>query len=307
MRGKTLEHETVLHRHGNSALLEGGLLIMVGWIALYRAITDHWVWNTSAKQFQRWVDLLFLASWKPRKVGFGPYMVNVERGQLVTSIRSLMGRWKTNNTTVTSTLNMFVQNGMITYVYDKKRRMTTITIINYNKYQRATMVAEVLENLDMDSDDIIDKILALKTARKKTPDNLKQIHKRVQEQVPIKENNNIINQQLVVEDDAHTKFWDEVMSPSNIANSCKSFGISQEQYRMFVDEILNDWQFCQEDDWSFKHFRNTLRIKVKELKRKENDHGRKSTKTGANHATGSSDAETGNNPLKRARVHRANK
>ena len=53
---------------------------MAGWIALYRSIMEHWVWNTSSKRFQRWVDLLFLASWKDHEVGFGSTMVNLKRG-----------------------------------------------------------------------------------------------------------------------------------------------------------------------------------------------------------------------------------
>ncbi len=161
---------------------------MVGWIALYRAITEHWVWNTSSRRFQRWVDLLFLASWKRRQAGFGNMVITLERGQLVTSVRELMRRWKTNSTTVTSTLNLFVENGMIRM--KRGRNMTIITVTNYNKYQRAAMIAEALKDIDLDSlsaesfNDLRTKIVQQELPFSK--------HNRVHFQTPIEEDNNII-------------------------------------------------------------------------------------------------------------------
>lgn len=278
---------------------------MIGWIALYRSIMEHWIWNTSSRRFQRWVDLLFLASWKDREVGFGSMMVKLKRGQIVTSLRMLMSRWKTNNTTVSNTLKLFVDNGMIQCHRTKSYLLITVT--NYDKYQRLSTLAKALsqeeqfsELFPQPNDDFLTEILP-----EKTPDSEHlRVQKRVQKRVPIEQDNNIINnkQQIIVVDDAHAKeFLVEVLSQAKTEQACMTYKITPEQYKTLAEEIVNGWLFSNEQDWSLKHFANTMRIKSKELKRDKAQDGKVTAGTkGHNHAGGGEP-----NPLSRAKVHRA--
>lgn len=274
---------------------------MIGWIALYRSIMEHWIWNTSSRRFQRWVDLLFLASWKDREVGFGSSIVKLKRGQIVTSLRTLMRRWKTNNTTVANTLKLFADNGMIKCYRGKSYMLITVT--NYDKYQRLSILAKSLSDEQQFAEltPQPNGNYFPENVTEETPDSE---HLRVQKRVPIEQDNNIINnkQQIVVVDDAHAKeFLVEVLSQAKTEQACMTYKITPEQYKTLAEEIVNGWLFSNEQDWSLKHFANTMRIKSKELKRDKAQDGKVTTGTkGHNHAGGGEP-----NPLSRARVHRA--
>lgn len=107
---------------------------MFGWIALYRAIMEHWIWNTSSQRLKRWLFILFCVTWQEKVVGFGDKEISLKRGQMVTSVRRLMGLWGTNSTTVKSTLDAFEEHGMIEL--QREPNMTIITVVNYDKYQK---------------------------------------------------------------------------------------------------------------------------------------------------------------------------
>ena len=96
---------------------------------------EHWIWNTSDQRFKRWVYLLFCVAWKEKVVGFGDKEIRLKRGQLVTSVRRLMGMWNTSSSTVRNTLDAFEEHGMIKR--NKDPNMTIISIVNYDKYQQA--------------------------------------------------------------------------------------------------------------------------------------------------------------------------
>lgn len=105
---------------------------MPGWIALWRNIRQHWIWEDS-KRFQRWIDLLLMAQWDPATVSFCKTNVKLERGQLVTSLRVLAHLWQTNVKTVRIFLYDLELYGMI--ARDSNKKMTVITIVNWEKYQ----------------------------------------------------------------------------------------------------------------------------------------------------------------------------
>ena len=141
MRYQAINNPQVLYGSRDNPLLEGATVIMRGWIALYRSIIDHWIWNTSSRRLQRWIDLIFLATWQPEKeVFFGSGLVKVKRGQYATSTRRLMQRWHTNNHVVGDTLKLFESAGMISI--DRKRNWMIITVCNYEKYQFAALKAQ---------------------------------------------------------------------------------------------------------------------------------------------------------------------
>lgn len=271
---------------------------MIGWIAVYRCIVDHWIWNTSSKRFQRWIDLLFLASWKDRETGFGQTIIHLNRGQLVTSTRQLMRRWGTNNTTVDTTLKLFEENGMISC--DKTRKRTIITIINYNKYQRfATLAQSLAEEQDLLWNS--DAANADSESEMMSQNPSLQRHFRVQNQVPIEQDNNIIiKQQSVVDESRAKQFLNEFLNQAKLKKGCKTLGIQEQQYIDLVKEVVDEWLFTEEPNWSYRHLLNHMRRKIKAQNTNTEDNG-KST-TGSITKSRENESES---PFSRATIYRA--
>ncbi len=105
---------------------------MAGWIAISRDIRDHWIWS-DARHAQWWLDLLLAAEWDAKVVFYGNTEIHLARGQILSSIRGLAGRWKASPQTVMNFLQVLECNEMITR--DTENRITVITITNYEKYQ----------------------------------------------------------------------------------------------------------------------------------------------------------------------------
>lgn len=108
---------------------------MQGWIKLHRKIQDHWLYQEKRKfsRFEAWIDLLMMVNHEDSKVVLGNEIVEVKRGQRITSIRQLCDRWGWSNTKVTQFLKLLETDGMIRYESDRKK--TVITIVNYDFYQ----------------------------------------------------------------------------------------------------------------------------------------------------------------------------
>ena len=106
---------------------------MNGWIQFHRQIMEHWVWQDQ-KQGYRWAELMMLAAWKSETVVYRNCRIEVQRGQLVTSIRALARRWKTNNRVVSSFIKILEGTKMIECDRTNKQWLI-ITISNYEKFQ----------------------------------------------------------------------------------------------------------------------------------------------------------------------------
>lgn len=105
---------------------------MPGYINLYRDIENHWIW-LNPRHFQWWCQLLFMAAWEPKTVAFGRETVNLKRGQLATTIRTLMRKWGAHSQAALSFLSVLEKDKMIEHESDSKK--TIITICNYDLYQ----------------------------------------------------------------------------------------------------------------------------------------------------------------------------
>jgi len=110
-----------------------------GWIRLYRKLLDHWLW-TQPRRFsyaEAWLDLLMLASYKEHPVLVGRKVVNVKRGQVLTSQIKLAQCWQWNRKTVSAFLKVLTTDKMtdIEAVKGTDKGYTLITIRNYDKYQ----------------------------------------------------------------------------------------------------------------------------------------------------------------------------
>lgn len=105
-----------------------------GYIKLYRQIQDCWIWNTGKfDKRSAWIDLLMMANHKETKLLFNGKLIEIQRGQFITSINNLASRWGWSKSTVYQFLNILNSDNMIERESDNKR--TLVTIINYEVYQ----------------------------------------------------------------------------------------------------------------------------------------------------------------------------
>lgn len=105
-----------------------------GWISIHRKIQDNIIWND--KPFNRgaaWIDLLLLANHEDNKIIFNGSLVEIKRGEKITSLRKLSERWGWSITKVKKFLNLLSNENMIIYKSDNKK--TTYSIVNYDVYQ----------------------------------------------------------------------------------------------------------------------------------------------------------------------------
>ena len=106
---------------------------MRGYIKLHRELENHWLW-LNPKHLRAWLLLLFEASWEAKTIPWGKQeSITIQRGQLVTTIRKLMGQWGYYAQATLDFLRVLEAQGMITRQSTSK--MTIITIVNYDRYQ----------------------------------------------------------------------------------------------------------------------------------------------------------------------------
>lgn len=108
---------------------------MQGWIKIHRDIKNHWLYQEK-RQFSKleaWIDLLMEVNHKDMKVILGSEIIEVKRGQKITSIRKLCDRWNWSNTKVKQFFQLLEADGMATIKSDTKK--TLITVEKYDFYQ----------------------------------------------------------------------------------------------------------------------------------------------------------------------------
>ncbi len=105
-----------------------------GYIKLHRTIFSNWVWKDKPfSKGQAWIDLVMMANYKANKFVLGNEIVEVERGQFITSELKLMERWGWGKSKTRGFLKVLEDDGMI--VKKSDRQKTTINIVNYPLYQ----------------------------------------------------------------------------------------------------------------------------------------------------------------------------
>lgn len=107
-----------------------------GWIALHRNIREHWVYQEKRvfSKYEAWLDLLMDANHQNNKFLFDGQLIEVNRGEFITSVRQLCERWGWSNTKVNRFLEMLEHDQMLIRKSDSKK--TAISIVNYDFYQR---------------------------------------------------------------------------------------------------------------------------------------------------------------------------
>lgn len=105
-----------------------------GWIKLHRKIQDCFLWSDKPYDKARaWIDLLLYAMHSDRKMLIDGKVVVVKQGSFMTSILRLSDRWGWSRKKTTAFIKMLENEKMVTTEITPKG--TTITIVNYEKYQ----------------------------------------------------------------------------------------------------------------------------------------------------------------------------
>lgn len=158
---------------------------MNGWISLYRSIQNHWLFEENRKfsKFEAWIDILLIVNYKDKKIMINNELINVKRGQKVTSLRKLAERWNWSITKVDHFLKVLEEECMIEVKKDTKK--TVISVVNYNIYQ-SNGFEKINENDNDKTEKRIQNISKVK--QKETNNNINKIYK---ENKVNKENNTI--------------------------------------------------------------------------------------------------------------------
>ena len=155
---------------------------MEGWIKICRGINQHWLWD-DAEYLKRWIDLLLLAAWEPKKKLVQGQLVEIGRGQAIVSVRSLQDRWakktkkgkivsRPSKTSVSNFLNLLREDEMI-LLENRGHQITMLTICNYERYQDRGN-----GNGDTNGDTNGDKIKNIRSKEVKKEDNNKLLSKK---------------------------------------------------------------------------------------------------------------------------------
>ncbi|RXM72700.1 DnaD domain-containing protein [Clostridium tetani] len=112
-----------------------------GWISLYRALEDSWLWED--KPFvrgQAWIDLLLQANHKDRKTFSKGELVNIKRGSFLTSDQALADRWGWSRKKVRTFLDVLVEEQMVEL--ERSPKGTSLSIVKWDLYQRGGTTEE---------------------------------------------------------------------------------------------------------------------------------------------------------------------
>lgn len=105
----------------------------IGWIALYRKIENHWLWDDKPfSKGQAWIDLLLLANHDDNKFLLGNELISLKKGSFVTSEIKLMERWGWGKGKTRAFLDLLQKDNMI--VKQADHRKTIINVVNYERF-----------------------------------------------------------------------------------------------------------------------------------------------------------------------------
>lgn len=110
-----------------------------GWIALHRQIQENSLWQDNEPFDCRsaWIDMLLMANHEDKELFMNNNVILIKRGQFHRSQLKLAERWHWKRDKVKKYLKSLKKAGMLDFVASKNgdTRGTTITIVNYGKYQ----------------------------------------------------------------------------------------------------------------------------------------------------------------------------
>lgn len=105
-----------------------------GYVPIYRAIQDNWLWKADEPFDVRsaWIDLLLLVNHKEGKIYIKGRVQRVQPGQKWTSYRTLATRWNWSLGRVRRYIKLLKSDGMI--YTDETPNGTLLTIMNWGNF-----------------------------------------------------------------------------------------------------------------------------------------------------------------------------
>lgn len=104
-----------------------------GWIKLHKKLLDSAVWSDPLR-LKAWVYILLSANYENKEWFANGRLIQIKRGQLVTSNRKLQEAWRCSDKTVRRILQQFAEMDMIK-VETPHNKYTLISVVNYSKFQ----------------------------------------------------------------------------------------------------------------------------------------------------------------------------
>lgn len=105
-----------------------------GWIKVYRKIEDCPFWFEERFTYgQAWIDLLLMANHRSKRILFDATWIEIQQGQILTSIRKLATRWGWSVKRTMRFLDNLAADNMV--IRESNTKRTLITIVNYSVYQ----------------------------------------------------------------------------------------------------------------------------------------------------------------------------
>lgn len=111
-------------------------MIRPGWLKLYNRTLDSEFWTSSDEPFDwrsAFIHVLLSANWRQGISRKNGHMITIERGQWLTSIRSLMATFRWSRKRVENWLEGMDTYGMLTH--KSVGFGTVLTVVNYDKFQ----------------------------------------------------------------------------------------------------------------------------------------------------------------------------
>ena len=106
-----------------------------GWVSVDRKIKDHFIWepNRARTKTEAWLDLLLRANHQDKDWVVNDKVIQIKRGEVVTSMKQLASDWKWSRQKVKRFLTLIASCDMI--VMKVNQSMSRLSICNYETYQ----------------------------------------------------------------------------------------------------------------------------------------------------------------------------
>ena len=248
-----------------------------GWIKIHRKIMDsEWYFKEKFTKIQAWIDLLLQAEINPKTIYIRGQRIELQRGQISTSIRTLAERWKWSPNTVRKFLADTLADTAIDTQTDTLN--TIITICNFDKYQTIQNNSDTLTDTRTDTDiDTLNEKKIETEKEKGSPHTPLLKEKEKEKEKGLEEEKNILTHTIT---HAHTReenFFNELLSAQiYIEQMAMRFHITTDYVTDALREFRKENELKDTPHYSLRdyksHFHDWLRYQV-EKKSKQNDNG----------------------------------
>lgn len=127
-----------------------------GWIKLHKKLLNSAVWSDN-RRLKAWIHILLSANYEDKEWFANGRLIQIKRGQFVTSNRKLQEAWGCSTNTVSGILKQFAEMGMIE-VECPNKKYTLITVVKYSDYQDKVYTdGDSDRDTDRDIDEDIDR------------------------------------------------------------------------------------------------------------------------------------------------------